>query len=235
MKNKPLVKIKYGEGSAKKIILPDSFAELVGKVRDQIKIKPTQKYQIIEEKANREIKGEEDYQLMSKEFQNEKIIRVKVKVLENNIIDQNKYNENIESNFEFIQNNKIEEKKKDIDEDNNEMNDKIKMIIHNKMKETKEKMVDDLYKSIMNYSSLSNIDNKYRMVIHKGIKCNKCGIDEIKGIRYKCCTCSNYNLCEFCEGTTNHDDSHIFLKIKKPIEDEKEIETKIDKSLKYMI
>lgn len=55
--------------------------------------------------------------------------------------------------------------------------------------------------------------------VHKGKKCQECQMSDIKGIRYKCSVCSDYNLCEECEKNTTHDPSHVFIKIRKPIDD----------------
>ncbi len=35
--------------------------------------------------------------------------------------------------------------------------------------------------------------------VHEGISCVKCGTRPIKGTRYKCYVCPDFNLCEFCE------------------------------------
>ena len=43
------------------------------------------------------------------------------------------------------------------------------------------------------------ISNMMQKIIHRGIICNKCGKKDIKGKRYKCAQCSNFNLCEKCE------------------------------------
>jgi hypothetical protein len=53
--------------------------------------------------------------------------------------------------------------------------------------------------------------------IHEGISCIKCGTRPIKGTRYKCFVCSDFNLCEFCETQANdHTLEHAFLKIRRP-------------------
>jgi len=52
--------------------------------------------------------------------------------------------------------------------------------------------------------------------VHSGVVCDSCG-NTISGIRYKCSSCPDYDLCELCEKKPGvHDASHVFLKITKP-------------------
>ena len=51
--------------------------------------------------------------------------------------------------------------------------------------------------------------------VHQGVFCNICQMQDIRGIRYKCFTCTDYDLCETCEKTHTHE--HNFVKIIKPI------------------
>ncbi|CAG8762235.1 10729_t:CDS:1, partial [Cetraspora pellucida] len=55
-------------------------------------------------------------------------------------------------------------------------------------------------------------------VFHPGIRCDACG-KAIRGVRYKCGNCIDFDLCGNCEADpiNKHDESHIFLKIKKPV------------------
>jgi len=51
--------------------------------------------------------------------------------------------------------------------------------------------------------------------IHPGVVCDGCS-GSISGIRYKCSSCSDYDLCSACEAKPGiHDASHVFLKIAK--------------------
>lgn len=52
-----------------------------------------------------------------------------------------------------------------------------------------------------------------------GISCNLCGAKHIRGIRYKCLNCSNFDLCELCEATSPecHYKWHVFCKIRIPV------------------
>ncbi|KAI9499172.1 hypothetical protein BDB00DRAFT_795709 [Zychaea mexicana] len=50
-----------------------------------------------------------------------------------------------------------------------------------------------------------------------GITCNKCGVSPIRGTRYKCANCVDFDLCEMCEGSNSHLTTHVFLKIRIPI------------------
>ena len=44
-------------------------------------------------------------------------------------------------------------------------------------------------------------------------------VQGVSGIRYKCSSCPDYDLCEACEKKGGiHDGSHVFLKITKPIQ-----------------
>jgi len=53
--------------------------------------------------------------------------------------------------------------------------------------------------------------------VHNGVTCDGCGKCPIKGIRYKCVHCDEYNFCENCEGKVEHFPHHLFLKIRRPL------------------
>lgn len=56
--------------------------------------------------------------------------------------------------------------------------------------------------------------------IHHGVHCDGCSEAPIRGHRYKCTVCKDYDLCSTCEdaGVTNngHTCRHAMLKIKIP-------------------
>ena len=64
-----------------------------------------------------------------------------------------------------------------------------------------------------------------RNVLHDDISCDGCGKIPIVGIRYKCSTCANYDLCSVCMDKydyesfveTTHPIGHIFYRIAKQI------------------
>lgn len=51
---------------------------------------------------------------------------------------------------------------------------------------------------------------------HIGIKCVKCGMDPIRGPRFKCYECQDFNICQLCELSDTHSDDHSIIKIKRP-------------------
>lgn len=52
---------------------------------------------------------------------------------------------------------------------------------------------------------------------HVNVFCDRCKTNPINGTRFKCGTCSNYDLCKWCfDADHQHDETHIFLVIKKP-------------------
>ncbi|KAK1767023.1 putative ef hand domain-protein [Phialemonium atrogriseum] len=52
--------------------------------------------------------------------------------------------------------------------------------------------------------------------VHRGCACNVCGIVPIRGIRYRCANCADFDLCETCETQGLHIKTHIFYKVKIP-------------------
>lgn len=53
--------------------------------------------------------------------------------------------------------------------------------------------------------------------IHRGITCNNCGTSPIKGYRFKCANCVDFDICEMCEADDVHYKNHVFTKIRIPI------------------
>jgi Ca2+-binding EF-hand superfamily protein len=53
--------------------------------------------------------------------------------------------------------------------------------------------------------------------VHRGCQCNGCGINPIRGIRYRCANCTDFDLCETCESQGLHTRTHIFSKIRVPV------------------
>jgi len=53
--------------------------------------------------------------------------------------------------------------------------------------------------------------------VHRGITCNLCKVGPVRGIRYKCANCIDYDVCEACEAADTHNRNHVFVKIKVPI------------------
>lgn len=53
-------------------------------------------------------------------------------------------------------------------------------------------------------------------VIHRGITCNGCDDKPIRGIRWHCANCADFDLCSNCEAVNSHSKTHVFLKIRVP-------------------
>lgn len=52
--------------------------------------------------------------------------------------------------------------------------------------------------------------------VHRGCQCNACGMVPIRGVRYRCANCADFDLCETCESQGVHTKTHIFYKIRVP-------------------
>jgi len=61
------------------------------------------------------------------------------------------------------------------------------------------------------------------LVSHEGVKCDECSQFPINGIRYKCGSCADFDLCETCEAKTSHDPAHVFIQIRTPLKSDNNI------------
>nr|POE77530.1 recoverin family protein [Quercus suber] len=52
---------------------------------------------------------------------------------------------------------------------------------------------------------------------HRGINCEGCGEMPIRGTRWHCLNCPDFDLCSNCEAQTMHPKTHVFVKIKIPL------------------
>ncbi|KAI8048355.1 uncharacterized protein B0P05DRAFT_519438 [Gilbertella persicaria] len=77
---------------------------------------------------------------------------------------------------------------------------------------------DDDNRNLLNLlHAISENQSRKEGFIHRGITCNKCNMSPIRGVRYKCANCVDFDLCEMCEGSNTHVNTHVFLKIRIPI------------------
>ncbi|KAJ3208891.1 hypothetical protein HDU67_006493 [Dinochytrium kinnereticum] len=53
--------------------------------------------------------------------------------------------------------------------------------------------------------------------VHRSITCNHCGVSPVRGFRFKCAHCVDFDLCETCEAADVHPRTHVVLKIRIPI------------------
>lgn len=252
MDKKRIIKLKSSQLN-KRIEFPKDYKSLIAKAQEFIPLNdPTKRYQLIEEKAKREIVNQEDYEKMSEEYADQNLIRITVNIVDkaakfiipdSEQSDKNKIS--IASSINILgqqnENQNLENQKKDNDNEN-----EVKSILEKKMKELEDKLVEELYNNLQNEISKSKINNKKNIVkveknndngmskmIHKGIICNKCGETNIAGIRFKCAQCSNFNLCENCAKNYIHDMRHIMVKIRYPYANENELISKINRNISY--
>ena len=64
--------------------------------------------------------------------------------------------------------------------------------------------------------SLASEQARKDAIVHRSITCNACQ-NPVRGIRYKCMNCVDYDICEGCEARGGHDFRHCFVKIRIPV------------------
>ena len=225
--------------------MEEKVKELESK-EEEIKLK-NQKIEILNKKLSDNTKDLEDKQ---KTIDESKIkissYEEKIKSYEKDIneyksqLEQSKIEiNNLKQNNEQLEKDKIEEdiskqkyeeqikeEKEKAEKFMNESLELFKKNIENKYKtqyDEKEKAMEEK----LSQMSLMINQSKGPNYVHKNIRCEKCLIKPIKGIRYKCSECNNYNLCEKCEEENDqepfHDEEHTFIKLRKPVDDKEKI------------
>lgn len=54
------------------------------------------------------------------------------------------------------------------------------------------------------------------VIVHRGVICSVCRVSPVRGIRYKCLNCVDYDLCPTCETKDPHTSTHLLVQIKIP-------------------
>jgi hypothetical protein len=144
-----------------------------------------------------------------------------------NNINENKY-ENNNTNFININNNNTNTDN-EIETLNSKIKESITILVKEKMQKFEEEIINELFNNVsLNSSKLleqsklflslpSMNKNNENLVIHN-IKCSNCN-EIIKGELFKCSKCKEFYLCSNCEELTEHDENHIFIKIRDAKDD----------------
>jgi hypothetical protein len=106
-----------------------------------------------------------------------------------------------------------------IDELKKYTNKKIKRIVDHKLSKYRNQILSKLFKL-----SDETIEKKFNpknnddceISVHDKITCDGCKTNPIKGIRYKCSVCNDFNFCQACEEKEGEKHAHCFIKIRQP-------------------
>ncbi len=63
---------------------------------------------------------------------------------------------------------------------------------------------------------LSALFLRYLGIKHSNIVCDGCGEVDIRGIRWKCSKCHDYDLCTLCYNAGKHSLDHEFVRLDEP-------------------
>ena len=136
------------------------------------------------------------------------------KLIKGDSIDFAKINSSELNLIKFDKNDSLNlEEKKEIEQD--EFSKNIENIITSNVENIK----DDIIHSILSENSIiqqksksiKNIPNNN--YVHKNYECDYCKAYPIKGVRYHCLECVDFDICEKCEQELNH--QHPLYKIKR--------------------
>ena len=132
--------------------------------------------------------------------------------------------ENIVSKIKKLRAIKAEKEKEKENKPINSLED----IINKKIKDLTAELIKEAnmgVSTIIENSRLEKIqefekknNKKICVSVHNGITCNGCNQQNIKGIRYKCTICPEFNYCEKCEEKLGEKHLHPFFKLRFEIE-----------------
>ena len=69
-------------------------------------------------------------------------------------------------------------------------------------------------------SGREGLQSSKPLLFHTGIVCDACGLNPLTGIRFKCSTCPDFDMCASCveQNDTTNAHPHVFLRISKCID-----------------
>jgi len=68
-------------------------------------------------------------------------------------------------------------------------------------------------------------ETKISAPIHDRVACDGCEQQPIRGLRFICTSCKDYNLCSSCESKNEHPQDHVLLKVKVPLPSDIDLST----------
>ena len=89
----------------------------------------------------------------------------------------------------------------------------LKNLINNEL----DKQAKDVFMKLLRSPDdlpAAEMNDEEAEAVHENVACDGCEVAPIKGIRYKCSVCKNFDYCAQCEERLGHE--HAFLKITKP-------------------
>jgi len=111
------------------------------------------------------------------------------------------------------------QKEKVLSEKSDDFNQEISKVINESMENAK----DEILKSTIQKTSKlfdkiksSTVSMNNSNIVHSAVRCDGCDIEPIRGTRFKCTVCENFDYCETCEDKYTESHKHPFLKIRKP-------------------
>jgi Zinc finger, ZZ type len=65
----------------------------------------------------------------------------------------------------------------------------------------------------------SDSNTTFGQIVHNNVRCDGCSAAPIRGIRYKCAMCDDFNYCSTCymANKDGHKDAHYFNRMEKPV------------------
>lgn len=217
----------FHERTAKRVETPKDYSSLCKEIEKWIPLPENMVFVFVDQKTKKEIDSEKTYQILMGEKKNESVIKFDLLFRDKEDI---KEDTTLLDELKIDNVNQIEhqERPQNVfqEEDlENKLKETIANLVKSKLKDLEESIISEiceninettLSKVLLSQQQLSQKGVSAPNVIHKGIQCSNCLIPEIKGIRFKCSTCENYNLCSVCEENSTHDLNHIMIKIRCP-------------------
>ena len=170
------------------------------------------------EKKERERKEREKAEV--ERARKEKFERIRMsEIMENKKLKKDKLKESIAKAVTEVVNSNIEKVReelinKTIIETTSAFDSVVK---HGHLHEEKNSVrLSNIFESNLNLNKCEENKTNSSETTHRGIKCDGCGQYPIKGTRYKCTKCFDFDYCSNCEEANSQSHSHPFIKYRQP-------------------